>query len=183
MTAGRFLIQMVMKFVGEGFSPSGHTAEIFSMNLNRLKPRQLTKLDSMSWAPFFHPSNQYLIFSTNIHGFENFELYYCRQGWKEDPIRVTERDGFDGLPTFSPDGRIISWTSNKTPSGNSQIFTATWNHDLALSKLGILNKHKNPKISHSFSDHSNDITESDTKQLIEYLASENLAGRATGSKE
>ena len=53
---------------------------------------------------------------------------------------------------------------------------------MALSKLGILNKHKNPKISHSFSDHSNDITESDTKQLIEYLASENLAGRATGSE-
>ena len=164
------------------FSPSGHTAEIFSMNLNRLKPRQLTKLDSMSWAPFFHPSNQYLIFSTNIHGFENFELYIVDKDGKKDPIRVTERDGFDGLPTFSPDGRTISWTSNKTPSGNSQIFTATWNHDLALSKLGILNKHKNPKISHSFSDHSNDITESDTKQLIEYLASENLAGRATGSE-
>ena len=84
------------------FSPSGHTAEIFSMNLNRLKPRQLTKLDSMSWAPFFHPSNQYLIFSTNIHGFGNFELYIVDKDGKKDPIRVTERDGFDGLPTFSP---------------------------------------------------------------------------------
>ena len=37
--------------------------------------RQLTKLGVMSWAPYYHPSGDYLIFTTNRHGFGNFELY------------------------------------------------------------------------------------------------------------
>ena len=83
------------------FSPRD-TAEIFSMNLNRLKTEAINEIRFDVLGTFFHPSNQYLIFSTNIHGFGNFELYIVDKDGKKDPIRVTERDGFDGLPTFSP---------------------------------------------------------------------------------
>ena len=51
------------------------------------------------------------------------------------PVRVTEREGFDGLATFSPDGKTISWTSNATPKKQSQIFLANWDHEVALRLL------------------------------------------------
>jgi len=58
----------------------------------------------MSWAPYFHPSGDYLIFGTNINGFSNFELYLVDAEGKHDPVRVTTTDGFDSLPVFTPSG-------------------------------------------------------------------------------
>ena len=104
------------------------------MDLKSRKEKQITNLGAMSWAPFFHPSDDYIIFATNLHGFNNFELYIIDSNGRGDPIRVTHRDGFDGLPSFSNDGRTLTWTSNKTSSKNSQIFMANWNHELALEK-------------------------------------------------
>ena len=54
---------------------------------------QLTDLGKMSWAPFFHPSNEYLIFTTNLNGFQNFELYIVDFNGEKKPVRVTEREG------------------------------------------------------------------------------------------
>ena len=45
----------------------------FIMKADGSDQRQLTRLGAMSWAPYFHPSGEYLIFATNKHGFENFE--------------------------------------------------------------------------------------------------------------
>ena len=117
------------------FSENGHIAEIFTMNLNNMDRTQNYNLGAMSWAPYFHPSNDYIIFSNNLHGFNNFELYIVDRSGRGKPVRVTKREGFDGLPTFSNDGRTLSWTSNDTASGNSQIFTAVWNHDAAIEAL------------------------------------------------
>src|SRR5207247_2412354 len=44
-------------------------------------------------------------------------------------------DGFDGLPVFSPDGRRLCWTSNRTPDGKSQLFLADWDDKAALAAL------------------------------------------------
>ena len=117
------------------FSENGHQAEIYTMNLEDRKEHKITSLGVMSWAPFFHPSNDYLVFSTNLHGFNNFELYIVDRNGRGKPIRVTDRDGFDGLPSFSNDGQTITWTSNATTGGNSQIFTAKWNHNAAIHAL------------------------------------------------
>ena len=92
----------------------GHNAEIYTMDLDSGSEQRLTDLKVMSWAPYFHPSNKYIIFATNIHGFNNFELYMVDLKGKRKPVRVTERKGFDGLPSFSPDGLTLSWTSNQT---------------------------------------------------------------------
>ena len=117
------------------FSSDGHKAEIFRMSSDGKEQTQITKLNAMSWAPFFHPSNKYIIFTTNLHGFQNFELYIVDFDGKKEPVRVTYREGFDGLPTFSPDGKTISWTSNQTPTKKSQIFIADWDHEKALELI------------------------------------------------
>ena len=68
----------------------------------------------------------------------------------EESVRITQREGFDGLPSFSPDGRTISWTSNATQQKIS-IFLADWDHDEAMALL----KKSTPK---SHSKHQNNTT-------------------------
>ena len=168
------------------FSPNGHKAEIYRMNLDSRKEKKLTSLDAMSWAPFFHPSNKYLIFSTNLHGFNNFELYVVDMEGEKQPMRVTESDGFDGLPCFSPDGKTLSWTSNRTNDKKSQIFIANWNHEeilkrleLAPSKEGSVHSEKpNAPVRQT----SPAVDTNDIRKHLKYLCSENLEGRFTGSQ-
>ncbi len=119
------------------FSKDGALAEIMTMNVDGSDQRQITRLGAMSWAPFYHPSGDYLVFTTNLQGFSNFELYIVDVQAKSPPVRVTFTDGFDGLPAFTPDGRQLAWTTNRTPQKQSQIFLAHWNDDEARRLLGI----------------------------------------------
>ena len=100
-----------------------------------LDVRRVTDFKSISWAPFYHPSGEYVIFTSNKLGFSNFELFIVDAEGEREPIRVTFTDGFDGLPVFSPDGRKLSWASGRTEDGNPQIFIADWNHEAAQGEL------------------------------------------------
>ena len=167
------------------FSEDGSTAEIFVRDVEGTWERQLTHLEAMSWAPFFHPSGDYLIFTTNIHGFDNFELYIVGAAGGAKPIRVTETKGFDGLPVFSPDGKQLSWTTNRTPGKTSQIFIADWDDAEARRLLGlapaVAGESSSPSPQHQVPLPSGKIRTLDLRRHIEYLASEKLEGRMTGS--
>ena len=52
---------------------------------------------------------------------------------QHEPVRVTYRKGFDGLPVFPPNGKTMVWTSNGGGT-QSQLFEAKWN-DAAARKL------------------------------------------------
>ena len=163
------------------FSADGHQAEIYRMSEDGSNKKQLTNLGAMSWAPFFHPSNKYLIFTTNLLGFQNFELYMVDFEGKKKPVRITNREGFDGLPSFSPDGKLISWTSNANSSKKSQIFLADWDHEKAMEALSQspfrhLNKAEKEIASNKQTHDSN------VSGHIKFLSSQELKGRATGSK-
>jgi Tol biopolymer transport system component len=154
------------------FADDGATAEIFVMNADGSHPRQITRMGAMSWAPFFHPSGDYLIFATNRHGFGNFELYLVDSEGRGEPVRVTFTDGFDGLPAFSPDGRTLAWTSNRTPNRTSQLFLADWNDQEARRLLGL----------DAFRLTSPEITPADLRGHVEALASDEMEGRLTGTE-
>jgi len=174
------------------FDRKGLVAEIFAMNLADRKERQLTRLGAMSWAPYFHPSGEYLIFATNKHGFENFELYLVDAKGEKEPVRVTHTEGFDGLPVFSPDGKTLSWTSNRTSSKQSQIFLASWNHEAAL--VSLEKSGAKPAAAAAMPDKTSEaapvailktkpgIEEADLRAHLEYLASPELKGRLTGTQ-
>lgn len=168
------------------FDRKGLTAEIFTMPVEGGEEKQLTKIGAMSWAPYFHPSGEYLIFTTNKHGFDNFELYLVDAAGEKEPVRVTYTDGFDGLPTFSPDGKKMSWTSNRTSAKQSQIFIADWNHEQAMSLLGggASGESTTTEVEDnggSF-ETSVEIVAEDMRKHIHYLASEELQGRLTGTE-
>jgi Tol biopolymer transport system component len=108
---------------------------VWTMNLDGTDQRQITNFGAMSWAPYIHPSGQYVIFASNKLGFENFELFMVDIDGRKEPVRVTYSDGFDGLPVPSPDGRQLAWTSSRGGGREGQIFLAQWNHDAALAAI------------------------------------------------
>lgn len=128
------------RIVWRRFSENGREAEIFTMNIDGTDQKQITRLNMMSWAPFYHPSGKYIIFTTNLHGHRNFELYIVDVDGNKDPIRVTDKDGFDGLPVFTPDGNYLTWTSDRSPEKKGHLFHGKWNHQKALESILSVSK-------------------------------------------
>lgn len=169
------------------FTAKGDQAEVWVMNADGSEPRQITRLGAMSWAPFFHPSGEYLIFTTNLQGFANFELYLVDVKGERDPVRVTHTDGFDGLPVFSPDGNKLSWTSGRGAGGQSQIYLGDWNHEaarkaLALDGAGVEEPAPATLAVPDFTKTEAEIRAEDLRLHVEYLASDELEGRLTGTR-
>ena len=170
------------------FSENGATAEIMTMSIDGSNQKALTRLEVMSWAPYYHPSGQYLIFTTNRHGFANFECYIVDREGTKDPVRVTYTPGFDGLPVFTPDGKQLAWTTNRTTNGQSQIFVAEWNHQKALQSLGL--SPADPSTSKDMANSTTgrapsaraDFAPADAVRHVEYLCRPQLQGRLTGTK-
>ncbi|MBX9916286.1 MAG: biopolymer transporter Tol [Nitrosomonas sp.] len=125
------------RIVWRRFSDNGREAEIFTMNIDGTDQKQITRLNAMSWAPFYHPSGKYVIFATNLHGHRNFELYIVDTDGQKAPVRVTDKEGFDGLPVFTPDGNYITWTSDRTPGKKGLLFHGKWDHQKALESLSL----------------------------------------------
>jgi Tol biopolymer transport system component len=170
------------------FAENGATAEVMTMNLDGSDQQQLTSLGAMSWAPYFHPSGKYLIFATNKHGFANFELYLVDAAGEHEPVRVTHTAGFDGLPAFTPDGRQLAWTTNRTADKKSQIFIADWNHSAARQALfGVETSTEKTSSNHAKTigqapSRRTSYAPADAVRHVEYLCRPQLQGRLTGTR-
>ncbi|MEW6159781.1 MAG: M28 family peptidase [Verrucomicrobiota bacterium] len=201
---GPFFTPDGKRIVWRRFDETGAIADVYTMKRDGSDPRRITEFGCMSWAPYFHPSGRYLVFTANKLGFSNFELFIVDADGKKDPVRVTHTDGFDGLPVFSPDGRKLCWTSGRTSDGKSQLFIANWNHEHALAALRSAPPRgqsppplhaahasatatapaQTPPSSHppAQSKFVPEISAEDLRTQVEYLASDTLEGRMTGSK-
>jgi Tol biopolymer transport system component len=134
---GPFFSADDQQIVWRRFNPDGNSAEIWTMNVDGTNQRQLTDSAMVSWGPYFHPSGEYIIYSSNVLGHANFELFMVDSLGQGEPIRVTNTEGTDILPVFSPTGDSLAWSSTRTEDGTSQIFMAEWNHQRALELLGL----------------------------------------------
>ena len=119
------------------FNPDGNSAEIWTMDIDGGNQRQLTSDAMVAWGPYYHPSGDYIIYSSNVLGHANFELFLIDAEGTNTPVRVTNTDGTDILPVFSPDGSRLAWSTTRTPNGTSQIHMGDWNHGRALEFLGL----------------------------------------------
>ena len=180
------------RFCWRRFSEDGVTAEIHTMGVDGQDPKQLTHIGAMSWAPYYHPSGDYLVFTTNRHGFANFELYLVRADGGGEPVRATYTDGFDGLPVFLPDGKTISWTTNRGPTKKSQIYMAAWDHAAARKLLKLDTKTDQAVSKDSSEDRDAAIASAkssvpqfspaDVGRHVDYLTRPELGGRLTGTE-
>lgn len=125
------------KVLWRRFNPDGNSAEIWTMDIDGSNQRQLTADSMVAWGPYFHPSGDYIIYSSNVLGHANFELFMIDPEGLHEPVRVTNTEGTDILPVFSPDGQRLAWSTTRTPGGASQIHISDWNHDRALELLGL----------------------------------------------
>ena len=104
-------------------------AEIFIMSANGSNKRQVTHNGAANWAPFLHPNNRQIIFSSNLHDPErrSFSLYLINvDGTGLE--RITYGARFDSFPMFSRDGRKLVFASSRNAKEPREfnIFTADW---------------------------------------------------------
>lgn len=187
---GPFFAPDGQRIIWRHFDEKGN-ADVYTMNLQGEDIKRLTDFGCMSWAPFYHPSGQYVVFTANKLGFANFELFLVDVAGRHEPVRVTYTEGFDGLPVFSADGHTLCWTSSRTSDGQAQLFLADWNNEAALRALELaplrqVSDHVQESLSQAQAAQS--ITAASVEPLVrrlreevDYLASDALAGRMTGS--
>jgi hypothetical protein len=128
---------------------------------------------------------------SRFHGeqirFANFELFIVDARGEHEPVRVTFTDGFDGLPTFSPDGKRLAWTSNRASDWQISNLSrglesrrrgrgadATCRRHPAGERfgLGYIRAHESAA----------EIRADDLRTEVGYLASDSLEGRMTGNE-
>ncbi|OQW49293.1 MAG: hypothetical protein A4S09_12315 [Proteobacteria bacterium SG_bin7] len=168
------------KIIWRKFSSDGQSAEVYTMNIDGTDIKQITHLNTLSWAPYYHPSRDYIIFASTILGHQNFELLIVRADGQGEPIRVTDFPKFDGLPVFTPDGKGLAWSSQRSWDGSSQLFVASWNDEAARKALGLQHPVTNTTVSNAVATPPASVPE--IRKHVEYLSSPSLEGRLTGSR-
>ena len=92
-------------------------------------PRQITRLGKAAFAPFFHPSGEKILFSSNHHSESGREFDLFMIGLDGTGLeQLTHTTGFDGFPMFSPDGEWLAFASNRgnRKRGETNVFVAKW---------------------------------------------------------
>lgn len=103
--------------------------EIFVCDADGSNMKQITNLGQANWAPFFHPSGEKIIFSSNFESERGFPFHiYMIDIDGSNLTKVTNSDTFDSFPMFSPDGKHLIFSSNRNNSGgkDTNIFIAEW---------------------------------------------------------
>ncbi|MBD3258022.1 hypothetical protein GF377_06280 [candidate division GN15 bacterium] len=103
--------------------------DIYIMNLEDREPIQLTDNGAANFAPYFHPSGEFLLFSSNMNDprGRNFDLYKVDIETKEIE-QITFNETFDSFPMFSYDGAKLVFASNRDNAkpGETNVFVCDW---------------------------------------------------------
>ncbi len=103
--------------------------ELYICDADGSNLRQLTNLGNANWSPFFLPSGDKILFSSNFEaerGFP-FNLYMIDTDGK-NLERITHGETFDAFPVFSNDGKHLIFSSNRNNGGghDTNLFIAEW---------------------------------------------------------
>jgi TolB protein len=105
------------------------TLEIYVMDADGKNIRQVTNFGKASFAPFFHPDDRRIIFSSNAQSENprNFDLYMINSDGS-GLERITYNETFDGFPIFTADGKKLVFCSNRfnQKEGDTNVFIAEW---------------------------------------------------------
>ena len=104
--------------------------EIYTCNVDGSDLTQVTKLGGANWAPFYHPSGEKILFSTNHHTEKGYPFNLFMINTDGTGLEQVSHDGvFDAFPMFSPDGTKLIFASNRNNGGThaTNLFIANWN--------------------------------------------------------
>ncbi|TNE81959.1 MAG: hypothetical protein EP332_02025 [Bacteroidetes bacterium] len=103
--------------------------EIYVCNVDGSDMKQVTSLGQANWAPYFHPSGEKIIFSSNHQSERGFPFHLYLINLDGTGLeKVTADDGFDAFPMFSFDGKSLIFSSNRNNGGthDTNLFIAEW---------------------------------------------------------
>ena len=103
--------------------------EIYVCNVDGSDLRKVTNLGQANWAPFFHPSGEKIIFSSNHESEKGYPFNLYMINIDGTGLEQITQDGvFDAFPMFSPDGKKLVFSSNRVNGGTHEtnLFIADW---------------------------------------------------------
>ena len=103
--------------------------EIFVCDADGSNLKQVTYLGNANWSPFWHPSGEKILFSSNFDaeaGFP-FNIYMIDLNGR-NLKQITYDKMFDSFPVFSNNGEYLIFASNRNNGGNrdTNVFIAEW---------------------------------------------------------
>ena len=108
--------------------------QIHAVSIDGQHDIALTDNNGVNWAPYWHPSKPYIIWTGADHSDPtarpNYDLWLMKYEMKDGLIspgpitRITDNPAADVLPVWSPDGKQLMWTSTRTADHSSQLFIA-----------------------------------------------------------
>ena len=111
----------------------GHL-QIHAIRTDGTQDTALTDNVGVNWAPYWHPTEPYIIWAgadhSNPRARPNYDLWLMKYEIKDgkisgsDPVRITDSSSADVLPVFSPDGKKLMWTSTRGKERTSQLWIA-----------------------------------------------------------
>lgn len=103
--------------------------ELYVMNADGSDIKQITNFGKASFAPFFFPDGEKIIFSSNVNSESgrDFDLYMINvdgTGFEQ----ITFNKTFDGFPMFTRDGKQLIFCSNRfnKNEGDTNVFITDW---------------------------------------------------------
>lgn len=106
--------------------------EIYVCNVDGSDLRQITHLGKANWAPYFHPSGEKILFSSNHHSKRGYQFNLFMINLDGTGLQqITFDDTFDAFPMFSFDGKKLAFSSNRNNGGthDTNIFLADWKEE------------------------------------------------------
>ena len=116
----------------------------------------ITQGRSVHWAPYWHPTKPWLIWTGADHSDPtvrpNYDLWLAEYSADQssiqcgNPLRLTDHPGADVLPVFSPDGKLLMWTASREAEAGakptSQLYVSTIKTDNVDDALSNITKHR-----------------------------------------
>ncbi len=103
--------------------------ELYVCNVDGSDLKKITDLGNANWAPYFHPSGEKVIFSSNHKSKRGFPFNLFMINIDGSNLeQITYDDAFDSFPMFSFDGKKIVFSSNRNNGGTraTNVFVADW---------------------------------------------------------
>lgn len=95
--------------------------ELFTINDDGTELRQLTNDGGTNWAPFPAPDGKHYVFAKIFDG-RNYEIVLGNYD-SDEQVRLTYNDAFDGMPSISPDGRWLHFSSSRDSKPGERFIT------------------------------------------------------------
>lgn len=103
--------------------------ELYTVNIDGSDLKQITNLGNANWAPYYHPSGEKIVFSSNHASQRGFPFnIFMINADGSNLQQISFDDTFDSFPMFSYDGTKIVFASNRFNGGDrsTNVFIAEW---------------------------------------------------------